>query len=311
MEESRVGVSALAESLGLSQITGNQDAIQRWIITPDVNRPGLELAGYVLESEKKRVVILGNKELTYIDTLSPEIARERFDSITDGYTPCIIISSNRHCPDLLKEIAIEKNFPIFSSMKNSSSLMVDIIGFLEKSLAPNVQLHGCLVSIYGRGVIISGPSGIGKSEITLELVRKGHIMIADDVVIVSRIQNQLIGRAPEILYGMLEIRGIGIIDCVKMFGAAAVMPESNVDYFVELQEWKHDNPIERDYLDEPLCQPILEVSIDKIRIPVSSGRSLSTIIETAVINKNLKKMGIDVNKEFDQKIIDFISEKGD
>ncbi len=311
MEKNRVEVAALAQALSLKQITGDQQALTRWIITPDVNRPGLELAGFALASEKKRVVILGNKELSYIRTLDQATFVQRCETITDGYTPCIIISSKRQCPPLLKKIAEKKNFPIFLSNKKSAILMVDIIGFLEAKLAPWKQIHGCLVNIYGRGVIISGASGIGKSEITLELLRKGHVMVADDAIIVSRIANQLVGKAPEILYGMLEIRGIGIIDCIKMFGAAVVMPESLIDYVVELEAWDQNNPIERVYIAAEQCFSILGVEIPKIVIPVSGGRSLATIIEAAVINVNLKNMGIDVNKEFDKKVIDFIKQKGE
>lgn len=308
MEENKVTVESLASALKLHQLTGDESARKRWIIIPDVNRPGLELAGFIKEDEKKRVVILGNKELSYIDTLDEKTMRKRFDVLTDGYTPCIIVSSNRHCPDILREIASSKNFPIFSSMKTSSNLVVDVVGYLEVKLAPSEQIHGCLVSIYGRGVLIIGKSGIGKSEIMLELIRHGHIMVADDAVIVSRIQNHLLGKAPEILYGMLEIRGIGILDCVKMFGAASVMPDINIDYVVELSSWESDSG-ERKYICDMEYYKALNIEVPLIRIPVREGRSMSTIIESAVVNFNLINMGIDSNQEFNDKVMTFIEEK--
>jgi len=311
MEENKVEVASLAEALALYQITGDNESLNRWIIISDVNRPGLELAGFVMDDEKKRVVVLGNKELSYIETLDEETQKERFETITDGYTPCIIISSNRHCPQLLKETAKKKNFPIFSSMKKSSNLVVDIVGFLEANLAPSQQIHGCLVSVYGRGILICGESGIGKSEITLELIRKGHIMVADDAVIISRIQNQLTGKAPEVLYGMLEIRGIGVIDCIKMFGAASVIPEISVDYVIELVAWKENDSIARLNLDDQEYYEVLQVEVPKIVIPVREGRSMSTIIESAVINNHLKNMGFDSNKDFDQRVIDYITKRGE
>ena len=311
MEENKVTIADLAAAIELSQLTGNEESLSRWIITPDVNRAGLELAGYSFEAEMKRVVILGNKELSYVATLDEATQRQRFERITDGFTPCIIVSSNRHCPDILKEIAGHKNFPIFSSLKKSSNLMVDVVGFLEARLAPTQQVHGCLVNVYGRGILIIGDSGIGKSEVTLELLRKGHILVADDAVVVSRIQNRLLGRAPEILYGMLEIRGIGIIDCVKMFGAASIVPDIYIDFVIHLIPWNDEEVKDRAYLDAEDHHQILDLDIPKIKLPVKEGRSMSTIIESAVLNFNLKDSGYDCNKEFDKKVMDFISNRSD
>lgn len=306
MEQQRVTLDKLAEALQLNQITGNNEALGRWIITPDVNRPGLELAGFIKESEMKRVTILGNKELSYIEQMNAETQRLRFESITDAYTPCIIISSNRHCPSLLKEIAEARNFPIFSSMKTSSILMVDIVGFLEKQLAPIEVIHGCLLSIYGRGILITGESGIGKSEITLELIRKGHVMVADDAIEAKRIQNRILGSAPEVLHGMLEIRGVGIIDAIKMFGASSVMPEIFVDCIISLERSNDQKPMERIPLEDQEYRDIFNVSLPLIKIPVREGRSTSTIIESAVTNFNLKEMGFNSNIEFDNRVKEFI-----
>ena len=309
MEENKVMISDLALALELSQLTGNEESLNRWIVTPDVNRVGLELSGYLLEAEMKRVIILGNKELSYIETLDEATQKLRFDAITDSYTPCIILSSNRHCPDTLKAIAVAKNFPVFSTMRKSSTLVVDIVGFLETCLAPSEQVHGCLLSVYGRGIMIIGESGIGKSEATLELIRKGHIMVADDAVALRRVRNRLLGKAPEILYGMLEIRGIGIIDCVKMFGAASVMPEIYLDYVIHLIPWSDEEVSQRPYLDEQEYYSVLEAEVPLIKIPVREGRSMSTIIESAVLNFNLKAMGIDSNSEFDNKVIEAIRQR--
>ena len=311
MEENRVTIGSLAQALELQQLSGDEESLGRWIITPDVNRAGLELAGYVREAEIKRVIILGNKELSYVATLDEATQRQRFERITDGFTPCIIISSARDCPHTLREVAENKNFPMFSSQKTSSNLVVDVVGFLEAGLAPTQQVHGCLVTIYGRGILIVGDSGIGKSEATLELLRKGHILVADDAVIVSRIQNRLLGRAPEVLYGMLEIRGIGIIDCVKMFGAASVMPDNYIDFVIHLIPWNHQEVVDRAYLDVEEYYPILGLEAAKIKLPVKEGRSMSTIIESAVLNFNLKDSGYDCNKEFDKKILDYISKRSD
>ncbi|MGB4984887.1 MAG: HPr(Ser) kinase/phosphatase [Erysipelotrichaceae bacterium] len=308
MEEKKVYIKELADFLNLKQLTGNDEALNRWVIVSDVNRPGLELSGFLLESELKRVIILGNKELSYIYTLDPETRLERFKSLTDGFTPCIIISSNRHCPSQLVQIASERNFPVFVTMKKSSRLLVEVVGFLEKKLAPSDNIHGGLMSIYGKGVMILGPSGIGKSEVALELIKKGHVLVADDRVDVKRIQNRITGQAPDILYGMLEIRGIGIIDCVKMFGASSVTPDVNVDFVVKLSRWNDDSAM-RLTDDQQLTYRILDMDVPMIDLPVSEGRSISTIIESAVTNFNLKLMGFDSQEEFYTRQMDFIRKK--
>jgi HPr kinase/phosphorylase len=310
MERDIVKIRVLVEDLHLNQISGNDEALERWVITADVNRPGLELSGYIDEREKKRVIILGNKELGYIDTLSEELQFKRFEALTDSYTPCIIISSNRPCPINLLTVAKQKNFPIFLSDKSSSQLMIDLIGCLERHLAPKDHVHGVLLNIYGRGVLIEGVSGVGKSEIALELIKKGHILIADDLVDVCRIQNKLRGMAPPILYGMLEVRGIGIIDAIKMFGAWSVMPEAQIDFIIHLEKWDYSKSHERSFIDEDVSDEVLGVQVPAINIPVREGRSMAIIIEAAVINYNLKLMGIDSNQAFDSRVKEFIMKRG-
>jgi len=159
--------------------------------------------------------------------------------------------------------------------------------------------------------MILGDSGIGKSEVTLELLRKGHILVADDAIVVSRIQNRLLGRAPEVLYGMLEIRGIGIIDCVKMFGAASVMPDIYIDFVINLIPWNNEEVADRAYLDVEDHHQILSLEVPKIKLPVKEGRSMSTIIESAVLNFNLKDTGYDCNKEFGKKVKNYIIKRSD
>lgn len=310
MEEPKVTLNKLVEALRLNQLVGDSESLERWIITPDVNRPGLELVGFFSENELKRVTILGNKELRFIDTMDQETQRQRFVALTDAYTPCIIVSSNRHCPSMLRRVASERNFPLFSSMKTSSNLMVDIIGFLEKQLAPTQSIHGCLLSIYGRGVLITGKSGIGKSEIALELIRKGHILVADDAIEASRIQNRILGKAPELLHGMLELRGVGVIDAIKMFGASSVISEVFIDCIIALDRSDAVNTLERIPLDDQQYQDVLGVQLALIKIPVREGRSAATIIESAVTNFNLSELGYNSNLAFDNKVKEFILKRG-
>ena len=218
-DEKKVMIQEIVDFFGLEQLTGNADALNRWVVIPDVNRPGFELSGYFKPTEPRRVVIIGNKEVEYISHLGEQEQRERFDSITDGLTPMIIITKNNEIPPILKEVAIERNFPIFRTGSDTYRMMVDLITFLDEKLAPEETLSGDLIVVYGKGVLITGESGMGKSEIAMELVRDGQVFVADDRVDVQKIHNSLYGHAPELLRGMLEIRGIGIIDVERMFGA--------------------------------------------------------------------------------------------
>lgn len=311
MESNTVSIKKLQEALGLIQISGNEESLQRWIISQAVNRPGLELSGFVDFEEKKRVTIIGNKELHYIETLDDSVLPKRFDELTDAYTPCVIISSSRECPSLLLNIARSKNFPVFSTSDRSSELMVKIIGFLENELAPTTQVHGTLLSIYGRGIMVTGESGIGKSETALELIKKGHILVADDAVVLRRIQNRLIGQAPAVLEGMIEIRGIGIVDVNRMFGASSFVRNIKLDHIVHLEDWNKNTNYKRIPLGEEQKKEILGIEVSTITIPVREGRSMSEIIETAVIHYNLKLDGYDSNQEFDRKVIENIQGKND
>ena len=169
--------------------------------------------------------------------MSEELQKERFQLITDALTPCIIITRNFDCPPLLKEIAENLNFPIFKTSHPTYRVMVDLITLLDEKLAPKDSLHGVLMSVYGVGVLITGESGMGKSEIALELIKRGHVLISDDRVDIKRIHNVIKGHSPELLEGMLEIRGIGIIDVAKMFGASALLKVFNVNFIINLEKF--------------------------------------------------------------------------
>ena len=288
------------------QVAGGEAGLDRWVIIPDINRPGLELAGYFLYTEPRRVIIIGNKEISYINTLSPEIQRERFERLTDEYTPCIILSRTNHAPEALVELANYKNFPVFESDLPSYQLMVDVISYLSEQLAPNTNVHGVLMSVYGKGILITGESGMGKSETALELIKKGHVLVADDRVDVYKVHNQIFGKAPELLHGMLEIRGVGVIDVNKMFGAAATMDRYDIDFVIDLHKWDNEAQYSRLGIEEELTYEVLGVHIPRQIIPVREGRNIAVLVESAVSNLILKQKGINSSKEFEQRIYDFI-----
>ncbi len=289
------------------QLTGDESSLDRWVVVPDINRPGLELTGFMQFTEPKRVVIFGNKEIAYIQTMSEERQWAAFNMLTDSFTPSILISRNQECPPILHEIAIQKNFPIFRSPLPTYRLMVDVISYLDEMLSPADNIHGVLMNVFGKGVLITGSSGMGKSEIALELIRKGHILVADDRVDVVRVHNTIFGQAPELLRGMLEIRGMGIIDVTSMFGAATMLDRTRVDFVVELEKWDDTKEYDRLGIDDESSITILDMQVPRLVFPVKEGRNMAVLIESAVIDFTLKQKGINSAKDFEQRVYNFIA----
>ena len=215
----RVMISEIVSFFHLEQITGNEDSLNRWVVVPDINRPGFELSGYYEPTQPRRVIILGNKEIEYIAQLNDEQQRERYKNITDGLTPMIIVTRNNPIPPILIEVAQQQNFPLFRTPIITYQFMVDLITFLDERLAMEETISGELLIVYGKGILLTGESGMGKSETALELIREGQVLVSDDRVDVQKIHNAVIGHAPEMLKGMMEIRGIGIVDVERMYGA--------------------------------------------------------------------------------------------
>lgn len=302
----KVTIREIEQYFQFEQLTGNDESLERWVIVPDVNRPGLELAGYYKYTEPRRIVIIGEKESAYINTLDEEVQKERFDKITDGYTPCIIIAHDQKCPEILQEIAEERNFPIFMAKQPTYRVMADLVTFLDEKMAPMDSIHGVLVSVYGKGVLIMGESGMGKSEIALELIRKGHVLVADDRVDIRRVHNTLIGRAPDLLAGFLEIRGIGIIDVAKMFGGSSWMLDDEVEMVIMLEDYDPKKEYARLGNEEQKYMRILGLEVPMMVLPVKEGRSMAILVEAAVTNHQLKERGYDSAKEFEKRVYDFI-----
>lgn len=307
---SPITVKEVLDYFKFRKITGDDASLQRKIEIADVNRPGLELSGYFDYSQPRRVLILGDKEINYINTvMTPEQQQASFDFLTNEATPMILISRDHECPMLLKEIAEKKNFPIFTSYAPTSSVSVELISYLEEHIAPNESLHGVLMNVYGIGILIKGESGMGKSEIALELIKRGHILVADDRVDIHRAHNAIIGEAPEILKDMLEIRGVGIINVASMFGVAAVMPRCHVDLVIELEQWDMNREYARVGNEEKQTETYFGLAVSKITLPVREGRSMAAIIESAVTNFILLSRGVNSSKEFENKVYNFIKNR--
>lgn len=302
----KVPVRTLVKEFNFEQIAGDDVSLDRPILMSDTNRPGLELAGYFHNSQLKRLVILGDKEIAYIETMSQAKQKKCFDFITSEITPGIIITKNHPCPPILEKIAKKKNFPILRSPLKTYQLIVRLVSFLDEELAPMACLHGTLLSVYGKGVLIRGESGMGKSEIALELIKRGHQLIADDRVDCYRIHNDLEGRAPELLQDMLELRGIGVVNVTRMFGISATLPKAEIHFEIVLEKYDPKRDYDRVGIEEKHYTEILGVKVPSLTIPVKEGRSMAVIIESAVTNYRLCEMGLDSAKEFENRVLEYI-----
>lgn len=306
MADKKVTVKEFADYFQFEQLTGDEQSLRRSIELTDTNRPGLELAGFFDYSQAKRLVILGDKEIAYIATMSEQSQKRSFDFLTGEETPAIVITRGHECPQILRECALEKNFPVFCCEEKTNHTIVNIITWLDERLAKSVSVHGELLIIYGIGVMICGESGMGKSEIALELIKRGHQLVADDRVDCYRIHNHLLGKSPQLLEGMLELRGVGVINIARMYGVGAVAHKANVDIQITLEEFDPRANYDRVGIEEKKMVSILDVDVPKITIPVREGRSMGVIIESAVTNYMLAKDGLDSAKEFEQRVLEFI-----
>ncbi|WP_010500388.1 HPr(Ser) kinase/phosphatase [Paenibacillus elgii] len=307
----KVKVSDLVREFHLEIICG-EEGLKRPIVTADLYRPGLEMAGYYEFHPTDRVQILGKTELTFFDGLSSEERMDRMHRLcAPEETPCIIISRGLDAPIELLAAANDHQITVVRTAMATTILASRLTNFLENRLAPTTTIHGVLVDVYGIGMLISGSSGIGKSETALELVKRGHRLIADDAVEIRQTaDHQLIGNAPELIRHLLEIRGIGIINVMTLFGAGAVRTEKKISVVVKLETWQQDKQYDRLGLDEETTQ-IIDTNIPLVTVPVRPGRNLAVIIEVAAMNFRLKRMGYNAALQFTNKLTESLAEDMD
>ncbi|GBF72349.1 HPr kinase/phosphorylase [Paenibacillus sp. 598K] len=303
----RVKVSELVQQFQLELLAG-EDGLKRGITVDDLYRPGLEMAGYFHYHPNERVQILGRTELAFLETLDTEERVDRLERLCDPETPCIIVTRGLSAPQELLERAEEKSIPVLRSGVATTSLISRITNFLEKKLAPTATIHGVLVDIYGIGMLITGSSGIGKSETALELVKRGHRLVADDAVEIRQMSDgQLHGAAPELIRHLLEIRGLGIINVMTLFGAGAVLSSKRISVVIKLENWQQEKQYDRLGLDEETTR-IIDTEVPLITVPVRPGRNLAVIIEVAAMNYRLKRMGYNAALQFTNKLTETIAD---
>lgn len=304
----KVKVSDLVEEFHLEVICG-EGGLKRPITVADLYRPGLVMAGFYEFHPTERVQILGKTELTFFDGLSSEERMNRMSKLCEPQeTPCILISRGLDVPIELLAAANDSQIPVLRTKVSTTILASRITGFLENKLAPSTTIHGVLVDVYGIGMLISGSSGIGKSETALELVKRGHRLIADDAVEIRQTADHILnGNAPELIRHLLEIRGVGIINVMTLFGAGAVRNVKKISVVVKLETWQQEKQYDRLGLDEETTR-IIDTDIPLVTIPVRPGRNLAVIIEVAAMNFRLKRMGYNAALQFTNKLTESLSE---
>lgn len=296
-----VTVQELVDKVRLKVLQGN-DYLNRTITTSDISRPALEFAGYFKHYPAMRIQLLGITEISFSKDLTHDQMTEYMTRMCTPQTPCFVISTNLPIPAELKQAAEDAKIPILGTHLTSSQILSNMTSYLLGRLAPRKSLHGVLVDISGVGVLITGDSGVGKSETALELVRRGHRLVADDrVEVYARDEQTLVGTAPAILQHLMEIRGIGIIDVSTLYGTGAIMPEDNINLIVHLETWTPDVKFDR-LGDRGDNQTIQGVIVPKVSVPVKTGRNLAIIIESAAMNYRSETMGYDATKTFDENL---------
>ncbi|MCJ0537230.1 HPr(Ser) kinase/phosphatase [Enterococcus cecorum] len=303
-----VKVIDLVNALQLEIITGDEEALQREIKISDISRPGLELTGYFTYYSYNRIQLFGSKEITFAQRMLPEERLMVMRRMCAPEIPAFVISRGLEVPKELIQAGDEAGIPVLRSSVSTSRLLGQLSSFLDSKLAVRESVHGVLVDVYGLGVLIQGSSGIGKSETALELIKRGHRLIADDRVDVYKQDDlTLIGEPPKILEHLIEIRGIGIIDVMNLFGASAVRGSMQVQLAVYLEAWEKDKKYDR-LGSENATVEIGDVAIPQIRIPVKTGRNVAIIIEVAAMNFRARTMGFDATKKFEERLSLLIAE---
>ena len=297
-----VALTTLVKEFNLEVAYAATDYEKIQLTVADVGRPGLPLTGYFDHFEPMRLQVMGNVETSYLQKLSDAERAATFDRLLSYKVPALLISRGIPADPQCLEMAKKHNVTLLSSQETTSSIASAIIAYLKGALAPRVTRHGVLMEVYGEGVLITGESGMGKSETAIELLKRGHRLIADDAVEIRKISgNILLGSAPEMIRNYVELRGIGIVNVSKLFGMGAVKPEKEIDMVVNMVPWKEGEEYDRLGLEDKYTE-IMDVNIPMNTIPVTPGRNLAVIIEVAAMNNRQRFLGYNSAKEFTEQL---------
>ena len=283
--------------MGLKNLTPELDTDKIVVAHPEVNRPALQLTGFYSHFDNERVQMLGNVEIAYLQSLPIERRKAMYDKLISSKIPCILFCRNLMPEEWVTELCNHYGVACLVSEKTTSDVMAEVIRWMKVKLAPCISIHGVLVDVFGEGVLITGESGIGKSEAALELIKRGHRLVSDDVVEIRKVSDEtLIGSAPDITRYFIELRGIGIIDVKTLFGVESVKNTQSIDMVIQLEEWDKDREYDRLGMEDQYTE-YLGNRVVCHKIPIRPGRNLAIIVESAAVNYRQKKMGYNAAKE--------------
>lgn len=297
-----ISVARIAELMDLKNFTGNMDLKKFKITKSDINRPALQLAGYYEHFDSNRVEVVGRVEYSYMQKFSSEERRANYEKLMQFEIPCVIFCRDIHPSPEFMDAANKNGVPVLGTGRATSDFTAELIYTLGEQLAPCITIHGVLVDVYGEGILITGESGIGKSEAALELIRRGHRLVTDDVVEIRRINGHtLIGTSPDITRHFIELRGIGIIDVKTLYGVECVKEKQQIDLVIKLEDWKKDADYDRLGLEDEYTE-YLGNKVVCHSLPIRPGRNLAVICETAAVNHRQKKMGYNAAQELYRRV---------
>ena len=304
-----VKLADIIEHENLENLTPEIDIKKIKVTQPDINRPALQMAGYFEHFEATRLQIIGFVEYSYMESLTETRQEIIYERLLDNPIPGVIFCRELKPNDLFRKIAVKHGVPLLMTKKATSAFTAEIIRWLNVKLAPMISVHGVLVDVYGEGVLITGESGIGKSEAALELIKRGHRLVTDDVVEIRKVSDEtLIGTAPDITKHFIELRGIGIVDVKTLFGVSSVKDSQSIDLVIRLEDWDKDKEYDRLGLEEDYIE-YLGNRIVCHNIPIRPGRNLAILCESAAVNHRQKKMGYNAAQELYARVQKSLSQK--
>ena len=301
---SSVKLSAIIQEYNLEPVVAPEGYEDVEITVADVNRPSLQLAGFFAYFDPNRIQIIGKVEYTYLESLSSEERYSSVENLLKEPVPAVVLTRDQEPFPELVACAEKYKVPLFRTTSSTSRFMSAIILYLNVALAPMIQMHGVLVEVYGEGILLLGESGVGKSETAMELVKRGHRLVADDAVEIKRVSNKsLVGSAPQIIRHFIELRGIGIIDVKRIFGMGSVKETENIDLVINLENWQQGKAYDRLGMENEVTD-ILGIKVPSLTIPIKPGRNLAIIVEVAAMNQRQRKMGYNAAQELNDRLLD-------